>query len=75
MLAELIAAGAALVVGGAVGAWQYALARRKGKAPPPDLSPRGPYRHSETPNAVVDPQTGGYPMPPSFEDDGWTPKA
>jgi hypothetical protein len=75
MFAELVAAGAALVVGGAVGVWQYALARRKGAEVPPNLSARGPYRAGETPGSVVDPQTGGYPMPPSFDDDGWTPKA
>ncbi len=75
MLVELIAAGAALGVGGVVAAWQYALARRKRELPPEPLSAKGPYRHGETPGAVVDPATGGYPMPPSFEDDGWTPKA
>ncbi|MFO0651918.1 MAG: hypothetical protein U0326_37205 [Polyangiales bacterium] len=75
MLAELVAAGAALLVGGSVGAWQYAIARRKRKEATPNLSARGPYRQGETPGSVVDPQTGGYPMPPSFDDDGWTPKA
>lgn len=74
MLVELIATGAALAAGGAVAAWQYALARRKTREVAPPLSARGPYRHGDTPGSVVDPQTGGYPMPPAFDDEGYTPK-
>lgn len=75
MLAELVAAGAALLVGGAMAAWQHSLSKRRKPDPPPELSARGPYRQGETPGAVVDAHTGGYPMPPAFDDDGWTPKA
>ena len=73
MLITLLAAGAALAVGGAVGAWQYGLSRNRREGERPN-DPRGPYRHGQEPGASVDPTTGGYPMPPSFDDDGWTPK-
>lgn len=70
MLVEiLIALGGALAVGGSVALFD----RWKTRPPvapdaPPDLT-ASPYRRPVTPSTPADPATGGYPAPPSFDDD------
>jgi hypothetical protein len=73
MVIEVIVAAGAVGAGGVVAAWQYILARRRRDVESNPIATQGPYRHQQTPPASVDDTTGGFPMPPSFED-GWTPK-
>jgi len=70
MLVEvLIAMSGALALGGSVALFD----RWRSRTPPategpPTLDP-SPYRRPITPSTPPDPSTGGYPSPPSFDDD------
>lgn len=75
MIVELIAVAGALGFSGLVAAWQHRVTRRRRALDPPPLSAQGPYRQGDSPGASASPETGGFPMPPPFGDEGWTPRA
>lgn len=59
--------GLAAGVGGAVTVWQRRLERRAKELPSKPLEP-APYREAAPTATQRDPETGGYPSPPGFDD-------
>lgn len=66
-LAALIALGLSVAVGGAVAAFDRYNSKPKGEPPPPPVD-RNPYRRPDTPSSPQDPESGGWPTPPPFDD-------